>query len=1011
MTWEFLHGNSHETYTTLIDSIPDECKTLIPAATEKLMDYGVHGDPQHHSMAGLETSEGLMIMRSLCVRKHKAYSASYYVHKHVFSASPRTMLDHFEKVLTMPFSSEEEFERIAEGDRYTQPTLQWQEMEVRIHKEVLRAVLRGMIRCWRSGNNPVVVDVPAGVDYNSYCMGAIRKIYSYLPAAIRAKAGFMTYTVSAGVNKHTVLLFQPANTARNGIRLDHEDEQSQVFLDAPLPPIWIKMLDKLVDSTQEERKKFLDELCTWVETEPGTERFVSNLSGTHYISYLENKELLQPVETQAKFDQLLKYYQEKKGLPGRMFDQICSRLDETLSDMNFRKFALERRSTDTNFLEYAERLRKLVPLSQYSARKKEQIRSELRNQFDVVLAEANCQREPLQSLEKQVNTLIQNGHPFLTRQELEQYLYTVTMQMETHHIADAQRLCGAALAKYDTECTDKDDLEARDSHWDEIEKGLQRDLRNIPVDTRSILEQCKTEYHTKRRTYVNQLAECKSHNLNQDNYELEKKRLEDILAYMKRAGRTDLHAYIVEEALAYLTSRYTQYGRVAAEDLQNAMSRPDYFDSVDEVKKCIQRHSEQLKQMGKSDVHLHKELTAHREKHFTSLKDYRDAFNKHYNKVLDLKSIINLGGFSAEQIRMDWGALIADELIQIDGKSLIAVHDMIQEKMTQCAMLSCSLEKITLCCNESKTASNLRGRESTGEENKVAYPADDLSGTFDMFSGSNANSKFLNGKHRGKLLRQISYMAATEDEKRNIIRALRDKNVDEDMMCCALYYLYGKPDSVSTQKLRQVFNSNNYKKLMDLDINELRTRAAKCSGDETCTEPEHNRGFLQGIGTIIKGFLDWIVRNGFAMLIAVMLVLAVIGLCILGGGFLKKLDNYLRPMEPIESVQPTEPTTEPSDQNSPWTAPKEHEELDSMPAEPEEPECESTDPGNEDDAIEDDSAISNVDDEDVSEDSMENDSEDFGNMNPSQPKDDAEDEDSDAENVAQHDYNNLPDET
>ena len=349
MEYQFLHGNVREMYSTVLNTIPGEWQSQIPPATERLLEYGVHGDPQHHSMLPIETAEGLKILRSLCVRKQNAYSPSYYVHKQVLTPSPLDLLERFEEILTLPFYSEKEFDSLAQGASYVEPSVQWQGQGIRFSKDVLRAILRGMVCHWRSGGELVVVEVPGDVDYNRYCMGAIRVIYSYLPAGIRAQAGFMTYTAPGSITNQVVLAFQPAGVDPNSIRLDMVTEQSQAFMDATLPESLRKMLDNLVNATEEQRNDYLKRLWDCVETDPESRRFVSKLGSKQYTSYLEHQDILDVVDTQEKFDQQLEFFRNPKALSQRMQTLFYERVNSRISKEAFFKFALAPREEDGEF--------------------------------------------------------------------------------------------------------------------------------------------------------------------------------------------------------------------------------------------------------------------------------------------------------------------------------------------------------------------------------------------------------------------------------------------------------------------------------------------------------------------------------------------------------------------------------------------------------------------------------------------------------------------------------------
>lgn len=105
-----------------------------------------------------------------------------------------------DEIMNTGFFSEEEINATAlRGGSFALPKnlrSRYEEIPLTLSAKVKEAILTTVLLRWLRFDAPLRIAVPDNVDYNSYVISAMKKIYSLFPATLRAKAGFCSYLPS-----------------------------------------------------------------------------------------------------------------------------------------------------------------------------------------------------------------------------------------------------------------------------------------------------------------------------------------------------------------------------------------------------------------------------------------------------------------------------------------------------------------------------------------------------------------------------------------------------------------------------------------------------------------------------------------------------------------------------------------------------------------------------------------------------------------------------------------------
>jgi hypothetical protein len=355
MSRNLLHGSVHEIYQTILNDFPKDWEDIIPVGAEVPLSFGDHGDPYHYSLIPLKRQNGIKLLFSRSGRKHRASAPSYFVHKQLLDVDIKILHTDFEKLLQIPFCSEDVFDAIAtDPSQPLRPDLSWSGSPVEIHPEVLRSILHALIRRWRSGSNPVIISVPemSPEAYNRYTFGAICTIYRCLPTALRGQIGFMTYAAAKNQLDSVGLFFLPERATNSGIYLDRETEASRQLMSGYLPECIEEMIQRIV-SNPRQRDKELDFLWDRVESRIPPESIHEN----HYVRALGYRRLVQDrTNDPARYQQINEFLQKNTDSSDIIAAQIKTDLISGITPKLLDTYVLNLQEHDTDFRKYYTRI-------------------------------------------------------------------------------------------------------------------------------------------------------------------------------------------------------------------------------------------------------------------------------------------------------------------------------------------------------------------------------------------------------------------------------------------------------------------------------------------------------------------------------------------------------------------------------------------------------------------------------------------------------------------------------
>lgn len=340
MIYHRLHGSVARFYrdVPMEPSIPDEWDQYIPDQTKDFLQYGTQSEPHNHSMLQIcVEEEELRLLRVCCAEGRMSNATTKFFHKQLMDITPQRLLEGFDEILNIPFMTEVQMNCIWNGEAPGLPGYSWSgpRRYLNVSAKVLRAVLYGMVDRWRFGSPPVVIEVPAGEDYDSYTYQAVRTIYACLPAAMRGIVGFMTYANPNQAPLNVALLFVPESENYEGaIRLDWETDDIEQILQCELPTEIKEMLNKIVGLFQSADTKAYDDYLRQILEDLERVMPMKDLRCSHYVNYLRETKLLDvPVDTVEGFRKWIKFadnYPEKNisALQIRLRDVLVARMTE-----------------------------------------------------------------------------------------------------------------------------------------------------------------------------------------------------------------------------------------------------------------------------------------------------------------------------------------------------------------------------------------------------------------------------------------------------------------------------------------------------------------------------------------------------------------------------------------------------------------------------------------------------------------------------------------------------------
>lgn len=592
MTEEILHGNDQGIYIDLKGKVVSGwVKDEINKATETF--FGEDGYP-NRSLVRLEPPKGSgersRLMYSLCRRKEKATAESYFVHKHLFPSDEVDLLNGFGELLQKPFCTEGEFDRIAAGEKVGQYTSQLAGASgFGIHPEVLRAVLYGIVGRWRDGSVPVYIGVPSGVDYDGYCGTVINTIFQYLPAGIRAQAGFMTYAAINDALTDVAIYFLPGEGQGGVVRLDAEDAASQALLKTELPPVLKEMIDDLVKASPAEREKYLHKIYEGVEKRED----IGMIKSRHYEDYLQ---LLPPnadMNDRKNFvklrDDFIRFDSSAQTVRETLLRILEERVDQKILD----KHLLTMPQTMEEIPDYVMDMEDYAPMLRHSEELSAYVRKKLNEQFNASVAAQEGRLEGLNAL----RVLLDQMAPgyFLNEETLEQMRGTLEQEWQKSVTNEVKSLARLALDEM------KGLREGEKVNWDtlrkdanRIEDRLKREVGALGVDYNAnkdcdeVREEKDKQLWSWHEYYAAILLE-KLNNLTEQLTQDEYQRLKEEL-HTWNEKVPEYKAYY-QKVLDKLEGLYRDSGLKRNEELERRVyNEQDYFLALEALCSCVDRY-------------------------------------------------------------------------------------------------------------------------------------------------------------------------------------------------------------------------------------------------------------------------------------------------------------------------------------------------------------------------------------------------------------------------------------
>jgi Leucine-rich repeat (LRR) protein len=282
-------------------------------------------------------------------RKHNAVSEGNFLQCVGWKQTGDVLLEHFDEILGARFHTEAEVDAFAE--RGTVPSEEGKPMPrviepVKVEREAIRAVLYGTMLRWQQGTPQIHIAVPKAEmeRYNDYVLGAVKTIWSYFPAYMRAAVGFTSYLSSRrerDFSKFSVI-FIPFHMADvNTIRLDGSSPNAYA---AMIRSTGMQQLDMVLETLAslddpEERKSFLQGLFDDVEKEADLK--TRAFSPMAYVKWGRGLELLNAKgEIGEQIPEWIKFARTKDSFPAAISRKVDQYIDRRLTPEELNK-ALE----------------------------------------------------------------------------------------------------------------------------------------------------------------------------------------------------------------------------------------------------------------------------------------------------------------------------------------------------------------------------------------------------------------------------------------------------------------------------------------------------------------------------------------------------------------------------------------------------------------------------------------------------------------------------------------------
>lgn len=372
MDYHFIHSVVDEQYTDIATE-----KGIQPEYLKELRTYAGLCDCRD-SIGASYTFARLYrkgshpaIFFSRTANKTRAISTCTFSQSVGWNQSGKMLLDDFDGILSSPFLSEQELDELVEAHRPVPPGMGANNnlLPVTIATTAIRAILYGVLFRWMQKTPPVHIVVPKTVApeaYNQYVLSAVREIYSYFPALMRAEAGFSSYLLAeheASFQKLYIVFLPEGIAGPNALALDGSTPTAYASL---VRSTGSQGLDYFLDyiancSAPEERRQFLSGV--YADIEKRFEDAGKDFSCYEYQKYGAGLALLQ--EARPAEEALLtwiRFASEKEKYAPGIRSTIITRITETISEEDILRYAWGKVGKDSSLENLFGTLRELTPL-------------------------------------------------------------------------------------------------------------------------------------------------------------------------------------------------------------------------------------------------------------------------------------------------------------------------------------------------------------------------------------------------------------------------------------------------------------------------------------------------------------------------------------------------------------------------------------------------------------------------------------------------------------------------
>ena len=284
MDYQFIHSVAKGAYVDLPSAKPVPNTYLT-----ELRKYAGAGDGVNTDMGSCcsyvilkPSNEAAVAFFSRIERKKNARYPCNFIQSAGWTVRDDMLLKEFDAIIEQDFFTEDQVDAFVENSQVP-PVAdygRYELLKVNIHRDALKAVLYGCFRRWQMSSAPVRIAVPQNAmsSYNEYVLGAVKEIYSYFPANMRAAVGFCSYMLSQHAANYPGfdIIFMPQTESDSKALL--LDGSTISAYEAIPHTTGLKLLDRMIEhilalNDPAERKQFLSSVYQTIEAKTKSNEF------------------------------------------------------------------------------------------------------------------------------------------------------------------------------------------------------------------------------------------------------------------------------------------------------------------------------------------------------------------------------------------------------------------------------------------------------------------------------------------------------------------------------------------------------------------------------------------------------------------------------------------------------------------------------------------------------------------------------------------------------------------